>query len=138
MRKNGFALGGENSGHIICLDKNTTGAGLAASLKLLKTLFGDGSAYKKPVSEQAGIVKSVPQIIRNAKVSNIKKNAFMDDPVIRERCEEITRFFHGEGRVLIRPSGTEPLIRVMIESDNMELIETEAEELAKLIELRLG
>ena len=138
MRKFGYVLGGENSGHIICLDENTTGDGLTAALRLSKTLFGGGGAVRKPVSELSGIVKNVPQIIRSAKVSNIKKEAYLDDPVIRERCEEIETLFYGEGRVLIRPSGTEPVIRVMIESNNKELIETEADELARLIETRLS
>ena len=138
MRNNGYMLGGENSGHIICLDENTTGDGMSAALRLLKTLFGEGLANRKQVSELAGVVKNMPQIIRNAKVSNANKDNYLDDPVIRGRCEEIESLFNGEGRVLVRPSGTEPVIRVMIESDNEELIETEAEELARLIETRLG
>ena len=138
MRKNGYLLGGENSGHIICLDENTTGDGMTAALRLTKTLFGDGPSDRKPVSELAGVVQHIPQIIRNAKVSNNNKDTYMDDPVIRGRCEEIESMFNGEGRVLIRPSGTEPLIRVMIESNNKELIETEAEDLARLIETRLS
>ena len=163
MLKNGYILGGENSGHIICLDENTTGDGIYAAIRLLKTLFGDGGAevggraggaaerdgvkgggvgrggaFRKPVSERARIVRNVPQIIRNARVSNVKKNSYLDDPVIRERCEKIEALFYGEGRVLIRPSGTEPLIRVMIESNDKDLIETEAERLAQLIEARLG
>ncbi|MCL2058415.1 MAG: phosphoglucosamine mutase [Oscillospiraceae bacterium] len=141
MLKNGFALGGENSGHIICLDENTTGDGISAALRLLKTLMNKGGGKREtrePVSALASVVKDVPQIIRNAKVSNVKKNTYLDDPVIRERCEKIETLFRGEGRVIIRPSGTEPFIRVMIESEDKELIETEAEGLAKLIENRLG
>ena len=137
MLKNGFMLGGENSGHIICLDENTTGDGISAALRLLKTLFG-GAGRRAPVSEQAGVVRHVPQIIRNAKVSNMNKYSYLDDPVIRKRCEELEALFYGEGRVLIRPSGTEPLIRVMIESNDKDLIVTEAERLAQLIETRLG
>ena len=138
MLKNGYALGGENSGHIICLDENTTGDGMAAALRLLKTLYSGGPDNRAPVSKLAGIVKNMPQIIRNARVSNNNKNTYLDDPVIRGRCEEIELLFNGEGRVLIRPSGTEPLIRVMIESSDEDLIEAEAEGLAKLIEARLG
>ena len=138
MRENGYVLGGENSGHIICLDANTSGDGLFAAIRLLNTLFGGGGARRGPVSEQAAVVSSIPQIICNAKVSNSKKNAYLEDPVIRERCMRIEARFNSDGRVLIRPSGTEPLIRVMIESNDRELIETEAAGLAKLIEARLG
>ena len=136
MIKNGYVLGGENSGHIICLDKNTTGDGLSAALSLLRILFGGATCV--PVSEAAGVVKSVPQIILNARVSNAKKNTYLEDPIIRDRCSAVETLFFGEGRVLIRPSGTEPLVRVMIESVNREMMETEARGLVKLIEARLG
>ena len=138
MLRNGYSLGGENSGHIVCLDENTTGDGMFAALRLLKILYGGNRGARTPVSELAGIVKPVPQIIVNAKVSNAKKNAYLDDPVIRGRCGEIESIFSGGGRVLIRPSGTEPLVRVMIESDDTELMRAKAGELAELIESRLG
>jgi phosphoglucosamine mutase len=138
MLKNGYVLGGENSGHIICLEKNTTGDGLFAAIMLLNTLYKRDRTKKTPVSEFTGVVNNVPQIIVNAKVSNERKNEYLDDPVIRERCRRIETLFNDEGRVLIRPSGTEPLVRVMIESNDRELIETEAEGLARLIEARLA
>lgn len=139
MLKNGYRLGGENSGHIICLDANTTGDGIFAALQLLITLYADAPREgRAAVSELTGIVKAVPQIIRNARVANERKETYLDDPVIRERCSMIEVKFNGEGRVLIRPSGTEPLIRVMIESNDKDLIEAEADGLARLIEERLA
>ena len=138
MLKNGYALGGENSGHIICLDENTTGDGLIAALKLLGVLYGGAGRGRIPVSQMTGVIKTVPQILMNAKVLNKNKATYLDDPVIRQRCSDIEARFDGEGRVLIRPSGTEPLIRVMIEAGDGALIKSEAEGLVRLIEERLG
>lgn len=138
MRKSGYRLGGENSGHIICRDTNTAGDGVYTALRLCGVLFGGKDSGRGPVSEQANIIKPVPQVLLNAKVSNARKGMYLSDPVIRERCERIEELFCGEGRVLIRPSGTEPLIRVMIESYDRDMIKHEAEGLAVLIEERLG
>lgn len=134
MRENGYSLGGEQSGHIIFLDENTTGDGLLSALHVLQVLV-DSS---KPMSELASVVKVLPQILVNAHVSNEKKNDYDKDPEIVKEIEKLTDYFDGNGRVLIRPSGTEPLVRVMIEGEDQEELEKKATELAQFIEQRLS
>ncbi|MBQ8326141.1 MAG: phosphoglucosamine mutase [Lachnospiraceae bacterium] len=123
-------LGGEQSGHIIFLDDNTTGDGLLSALHLLEVMVQTG----KKMSELASIMEVLPQALVNAKVPTHKKNDYMEYPEIATAIAKLTEQFAGEGRVLIRPSGTEPLVRVMIEGKNQELIQEEALKLAKLIE----
>lgn len=130
MKEIGANLGGEQSGHIILLDENTTGDGLLSALFLLKVLVDT----KKKLSELATIMEVLPQALVNAKVANSKKYNYMDYPEVAKAIAEISDKFAGEGRVLIRPSGTEPLVRVMIEGKNQEQIEKEAKTLADLIE----
>lgn len=129
MLENGYNIGGEQSGHIIFLDDNTTGDGLLSALHLLEVMV----ETKKPLSELAQIMEVYPQALVNAKVPNHKKEAFMDYPDIADAIEELESKFDGEGRVLIRPSGTEPLVRVMIEGKDQSVIEEEAHKLADLI-----
>lgn len=133
MLENGYIIGGEQSGHIIFLEENTTGDGLLSALHLLQVL----KAKDKPMSELASIMTVLPQALVNAKVPNENKYVYMDNDDIREAIEELEAKFDGQGRVLIRPSGTEPLVRVMIEGKDQELLQTEAEKLAKLIEEKL-
>lgn len=130
MRQIGANLGGEQSGHIIFLDENTTGDGLLSALHLLQVLVDT----KKPLSELATIMEVLPQALVNAKVPNDKKNSYMENPQIADAIDALTKKFAGEGRVLIRPSGTEPLVRVMIEGRDQNRIQEEAEKLAALIE----
>ena len=134
MLANGNNLGGEQSGHIIFLDYNPTGDGILTSLMLIEILL------KKEIkaSEAASIVKIYPQILVNAKVPSDKKQAYKEDEVIMNKIREIEEEFSGNGRVLIRPSGTEPLVRVMIEGENQEILDKRAHELADLIESRLN
>lgn len=134
MLKSGYSLGGEQSGHIIFLDHNTTGDGLLSALQLISVVKETG----KKLSELAEVMTSLPQVLINAKVSNDKKNAYMEDEVVRKEIEKLEVKFHGEGRVLIRPSGTEPLVRVMIEGKDQEEITEMAKGLASLIEERLN
>lgn len=134
MLNNGYSLGGEQSGHIIFLEHNTTGDGLLTALQLISVVKETG----KKLSELAEVMNSLPQVLVNAKVSNEKKNAYMEDEVVRKEIEKLEEKFHGEGRVLIRPSGTEPLVRVMIEGKNQEEITDMARSLADLIEERLN
>ena len=129
MKEAGFNLGGEQSGHIIFLDDSTTGDGLISALHLLEVLVNT----KKPLSELAGIMEVLPQALVNAKVPNHKKDKYMEYPEIAEAIEQLEAQFSGEGRVLIRPSGTEPLVRVMIEGKDRNVIREEAQKLAKLI-----
>ena len=130
MRQIGANLGGEQSGHVIFLDENTTGDGLLSALHLLQVLVDT----KKPLSKLATIMEVLPQALVNAKVPNDKKNSYMENPQIADAIDALTKKFAGEGRVLIRPSGTEPLVRVMIEGRDQNRIQEEAEKLAALIE----
>lgn len=130
MREIGANLGGEQSGHIIFLDENTTGDGLLSALHLLQVLVETG----KPLSELASVMEVLPQALVNAKVANHKKEHYMEYPEIADAIKQLTDKFAGEGRVLIRPSGTEPLVRVMIEGKNQAQIEEEAKNLANLIQ----
>ena len=130
MKEIGASLGGEQSGHIIFLKENTTGDGLLSALHLLKVMVETG----KPISELASIMEVLPQALVNAKVPNHKKEKYMDYTEIADAIQKLTDKFAGEGRVLIRPSGTEPLVRVMIEGKDQQMIEQDARELAELIQ----
>lgn len=130
MKEINASLGGEQSGHVIFLDENTTGDGLLSALHLLEVMV----ETKKPLSELAKIMEVLPQALVNAKVPNHKKENYMDYPEIASAIEELTARFAGEGRVLIRPSGTEPKVRVMIEGKDQKMIEEEAVKLANLIQ----
>jgi phosphoglucosamine mutase len=90
------------------------------------------------MSELASTMQVFPQVLKNAKVCNEKKYRYMEDQVIAKLCTDLEQEFHGEGRVLIRPSGTEPLVRVMIEGKDQNYITSKAAELVKFIEERLG
>lgn len=129
MLANGYNLGGEQSGHVIFLDDNTTGDGLLSALHLLQVMVDTG----KPLSELAKVMEVLPQALVNAKVPNHKKESFMEYPEIASAVKELEDKFAGEGRVLIRPSGTEPLVRVMIEGKDQKQIEEEAKKLAELL-----
>jgi phosphoglucosamine mutase len=134
MIAKGYVIGGEQSGHIILLEYNTTGDGLMTGVQLLKIFKSSG----KKLSELASKMQVFPQVVKNAKVSNDKKYKFMEDEVVAKLCQDLEKEFHGEGRVLIRPSGTEPLVRVMIEGKDQDYITSKAVELVKIIEDRLG
>ncbi len=130
MLEIGANLGGEQSGHIIFLDENTTGDGLLSALHLLQVMVESG----KPLSELASVMTVLPQALVGAKVPNHKKESYMEYAEIAEAIARVNEKFEGEGRVLIRPSGTEPLVRVMIEGKDRQLIEKEAKALAELIQ----
>lgn len=132
MKKNGYNLGGEQSGHIIFLDYNTTGDGLLTALQLVNIM----KATKKPLSELAGEMKKYPQKLVNVKVTD-KHEAIASEEVqrvIREVEEEMA----GNGRILVRPSGTEPLVRVMAEAPTNELCDQYVERIAAVIRERFG
>lgn len=129
MMENGYNIGGEQSGHVIFLDDNTTGDGLLSALHLLQVMVES----RKPLSELASVMEVLPQALVNAKVPNHKKYTYMEYPDIAKAIEELEKKFAGEGRVLIRPSGTEPLVRVMIEGKDQKVIDEEAHKLADLI-----
>ncbi|MBQ8165013.1 MAG: phosphoglucosamine mutase [Clostridia bacterium] len=134
MLKSGYVLGGEQSGHVIALQHNTTGDGLLTALKVAEIVASE----KKKLSELASVYTALPQVLINAKVRNDLKYSFMENEDIKAMCEELENEFNGEGRVVIRPSGTEPIVRVMIEGKDYEYIKRRAELLAALIESKLG
>ena len=129
MLKNNYVLGGEQSGHIIFLDHNTTGDGLVTALQVAAILKESGKSF----SELAGVMKELPQVLVNAKVPNEKKNIYLEDAEIIAAIKEVEDKLNGVGRVLIRPSGTEPLVRVMLEGENQEEIDEMAHKIANLI-----
>ena len=134
MLKHGYNLGGEQSGHVIFLDYNTTGDGLITAIQLLYVMKKTGM----PLSELKKCMQIFPQVLVNAKVKNENKHAYNEDPEIQEQIAALEAKFNGEGRVLIRPSGTEPLVRVMIEGKDKQIMQEEAQKLAHFIEERLG
>lgn len=134
MLDKGYCLGGEQSGHIIFLDHNTTGDGLVSALQFLAVLKKTGIK----ASEAASLVEVLPQVLVNAVVKPENKDKYLENEQIASECKKLEEEFAGEGRVLIRPSGTEPLVRVMIEGKNQAVLEEKATKLAKLIEEILG
>ena len=130
MLKEDYNLGGEQSGHIILLDYNPTGDGILTSVMLIQAVLESN----KKASELADIIKIYPQVLVNAKVDSDKKYDYDKVPEIQEAIKKLEKEFDGNGRILIRPSGTEPLVRVMIEGENQQEITKKAKEMAKLIE----
>ncbi|PRR80550.1 Phosphoglucosamine mutase [Clostridium liquoris] len=129
MLKKGYKIGGEQSGHIIFLDYNTTGDGLVTAIQLSAIVKNSG----KTLSQLASIMRELPQVLVNAAVPNDKKNIYIEDSEISEEIRKIEKKMDGKGRVLIRPSGTEPLVRVMLEGEDQKEIDEIAHSLAKLI-----
>ena len=130
MKDRGYSLGGEQSGHLIFLDHNTTGDGLLSALKLAEII-----KYKnEPLSKLAAMMDRFPQTLVNAKVPNEHKDSLMKNDVILKEIQKVEKVLQDEGRVLVRPSGTEPLVRVMIEGKNLEEIQGFAQKIAGLIE----
>ena len=133
MLKEGYNLGGEQSGHVIFLDYNPTGDGILTSLMLIQVMLEE----KEKASVLASEITIYPQVLINAKVSSDKKYDYEKDSEISAKIKELNDEFAGNGRVLIRPSGTEPLVRVMIEGKDQDYITKRAKELATLIEEKL-
>ena len=134
MLEGGFILGGEQSGHIINLNYNTTGDGILSALQLMAVMKRTG----KKLSELANVMDLFPQVLINAKVDNSKKNDYLKYDEIKREIEALESKFAKNGRVLIRPSGTEPSVRVMIEGKDQDLIRQEAVRMANLLESVLG
>lgn len=132
MRKGGYSLGGEQSGHIIFLDYNTTGDGLLSALKLVDVLKDTG----KTLSELAGEMKKYPQVLKNVRV--IDKNKVMTNPRVTEAIEIVEEEMGEHGRVLVRPSGTEPLVRVMVEAPTEEECEKYVGKVVSVVDEELG
>jgi phosphoglucosamine mutase len=128
--ENGDCFGGEQSGHIIFFDYNTTGDGTLTAIQLLTTL----KKQNQTLEEAKKIMEVFPQVLVNARVDNKRKKEYLSNETIKAEIEKLESKFSGEGRVLIRPSGTEPIVRVMIEGRDQSVLKEEAERLARLIE----
>ena len=126
MRANGFNVGGEQSGHIILSDFSTTGDGLLAALQVLAEVKRAG----KPVSEVCKMFEPVPQVLKNVKFKSGKP---LDDAQVKTAIADATSRLGNTGRLVIRPSGTEPLIRVMAEGDDGRLVTEIVDELCSVI-----
>ena len=133
MLEGGYCLGGEQSGHIIFHEYNTTGDGIITAIQMLTVLKVKGVK----ASELAKVMDVYPQVLVNAKIKNEYKNTYMDNEEVSTAVHSLEKKFEGDGRVLIRPSGTEPLVRVMIEGTDIEQMQRDAEELAAIIEKNL-
>lgn len=132
MRKNGFNLGGEQSGHVIFLDYHTTGDGLLTGIQLLNVMKKTG----KKLSELAEEVITYPQKLVNIPVTD--KNGAMDNPAIKEVIEDVEEEMSGNGRVLVRPSGTESLLRVMAEAPTEDEVSSYVERIANVVREEVG
>ena len=133
MQKTGSVFGGEQSGHLIFLEEHTTGDGIFAAIRFLEAVKRSGLK----ASELAADVTIYPQVQKNAGVKNENKYSFDKDAKISAAIIEIESEMEGRGRVLIRPSGTEPLVRVMLEGADMKEMSRMADRLVRLIEERL-
>lgn len=134
MLQEGASLGGEQSGHIIFLNHATTGDGILSALQLLQAVILSG----KSASQASDEIELFPQVLKNAKVKIENKSKFNRDPEIKAMIAEIEEELGEDGRVLIRPSSTEPLVRVMIEGQDTEDITAKAQKLARLITKRFS
>lgn len=132
MRAGGYVLGGEQSGHIIFLEHNTTGDGLLTALQLLQVVKDKGRTLR----ELASVVTKYPQILVNVPVKN--KEGWDQNEAIRSKISEVEQALGKEGRVLVRPSGTEPLIRVMAEGPDVQTLEKYVESIAKVVREQLA
>lgn len=132
MRKNDYNFGGEQSGHMVFLDFNTTGDGMLSGIQLLSIMKQTG----KKLSELADEVTIYPQKLVNIRVSN--KNGAMEVPAIKKVIEEAEAEMNGEGRILVRPSGTEPLLRVMAEAPTDEKVNYYVDKIANIVREEIG
>jgi phosphoglucosamine mutase len=134
MLLKGYVLGGEQSGHVIFKEYANTGDGELTSIKILEIMKKSG----KKLSELVRVMKKYPQVLINVPVDNSKKNDFYTDDEVSHEIDKVSNLLSDNGRVLVRPSGTEPLIRVMIEGADEEVIGEYAKELADKIKIRLS
>ena len=134
MLKEGYNLGGEQSGHVILLDYNPTGDGILTSLMLIQIMLEKNSK----LSELCKVIKKYPQVLLNVKVDNNKKQNYIADEEIQNEIKKLQEEFKDNGRILVRASGTEPIIRVMIEGEDQQDIEKKANKLADLIKIKLN
>ena len=134
MRKSGYNLGGEQSGHVVIMDYNTTGDGQLTGVQLTKIMQETG----KKLSELAAEVSIYPQKLVNIRVENSMKDKAMEVPAIREIIEKMEAEMAGNGRILVRPSGTEPLLRVMAEAPTHEEVDYYVDTIAAVVQAEIG
>lgn len=127
MRNNGYSFGGEQSGHLVFLDHITTGDGILAALQLLAVMEKRG----KTISELAQVMESFPQVLKNVRTA--KRMVVDEIPNFPKTVKKLEKKLGKEGRILVRPSGTEPLIRVMVEGQDEKVIDEMADELCELV-----
>ena len=132
MTKNDYILGGEQSGHIIFSRHETTGDGLVTALAILKVMKNTG----KSISELCEGLRIYPQLLVNVKVND--KTKVMDDPEVQEAIARVNKDLNGNGRILVRPSGTEPLLRVMAEAETDEICQQVCGQVADVIKAKFG
>ena len=133
MLEKGYAIGGEQSGHVIFLHHSTTGDGEVTAAQVLQTMKRTG----KSLSELAKCMEVYPQVLKNVRVSNIGKVRFSSDEEIKKAIAKAEAELGEDGRVLVRVSGTEPLVRVMLEGKDEKLIEKLCDEIAEVVRERL-
>ncbi|HEO5102378.1 TPA: phosphoglucosamine mutase [Streptococcus agalactiae] len=134
MRKSGYNLGGEQSGHVIIMDYNTTGDGQLTAIQLTKVMKETG----KKLSELASEVTIYPQKLVNIRVENNMKDKAMEVPAIAEIIAKMKEEMDGNGRILVRPSGTEPLLRVMAEAPTNEAVDYYVDTIADVVRTEIG
>ena len=134
MRKSGYNLGGEQSGHVVIMDYNTTGDGQLTGVQLTKIMQETG----KKLSELAAEVTIYPQKLVNIRVENSMKDKAMEVPAIREIIEKMEAEMAGNGRILVRPSGTEPLLRVMAEAPTDQEVDYYVDTIAAVVQAEIG
>jgi len=128
LQQKGWQLGGENSGHIICLDKHSTGDGIVSALQVLHAL----RESKQTLAQAAQALVMHPQVLINVRVTG-KAAELLERPPIKAVAAEAEHALHGKGRVLLRPSGTEPLLRVMVEGEDGVQVKQWAERIAGVV-----
>jgi phosphoglucosamine mutase len=129
MRSHGYNFGGEQSGHLIFLDHITTGDGILAGLQLLAIMC----RRQQPLSELATIMERFPQVLKNVRTRT--RMSVEEIPTFSATVRKLEEKLNGAGRILVRPSGTEPVIRVMVEGQDQDTINEMADELCELISL---
>ena len=134
MEAGGFALGGEQSGHVILRRLATTGDGLLSALQVLDVMHRTG----RPLAELAGVVQRLPQVLVNVRVAGSAKEALAGSEAVRAAVAQVESELGDHGRVLLRPSGTEPLVRVMVEAPTDALAREAAARIAKVVEATLS
>lgn len=128
LQQKGWQLGGENSGHILCLDKHSTGDGIVSALQVLEAL----RSSKQTLAQATQDLVMYPQILINVRVTG-KAAELLEHPAVQTASDEAERMLNGKGRVLLRPSGTEPLLRVMVEGEDGVLVKLCAEKIAAVV-----